>query len=114
MLGLVSKYTLVSIVYLGAFSRFTHGRYTPAFYRYQLDRSPDDDNASTRIIPVFDTIFATLVLFPKTRAWTAMVCGLIQGGAIVPRVREGKSVVGDVGLLLTTVVVAWTSWYGIP
>ncbi|EEA27935.1 hypothetical protein TMatcc_003761 [Talaromyces marneffei ATCC 18224] len=112
MLGLISKYTLVSIVYLGAFSRFTHGRYTPAFYRYQLDRAPD--NGSTRIIPVFDSIFATLVLFPKTRAWTAMVCSLIQGGAIVPRLMEGKSVWGDVGLFTVTVLVAWTSWYGVP
>lgn len=112
MLGLISKYILVSIVYLGAFSRFTHGRYTPSFYRYQLDRAPDD--ASTRIIPVFDTIFATLVLLPKTRTGTAMVCGLIQGAAIVPRIREGKSVLGDVGLFLTTVAVAWTSWHGIP
>lgn len=43
-----------------------------------------------------------------------MVCGVIQGGAIVPRVREGKSVLGDVGLFVTTVVVSWTSWYGIP
>ncbi|KAE8556400.1 hypothetical protein EYB25_001101 [Talaromyces marneffei] len=74
MLGLISKYTLVSIVYLGAFSRFTHGRYTPAFYRYQLDRAPD--NGSTRIIPVFDSIFATLVLFPKTRPGRQWICGL--------------------------------------
>lgn len=112
MLGVVSKYALVGIIYLGAFSRFTHGRFTPSFYRYQLDRAPD--NASTRIIPVFDTIFGTLILLSRTRTGAALLCALLQGGAIVPRLREGKSVWGDVALFSTALVVGLTSWYNIP
>lgn len=38
----------VSVAYLGAFSRLTHGRYMPAFYAYQLDHAPDD--ASTEAL----------------------------------------------------------------
>ena len=84
--------------YLGAFSRLTHGRYTPSFYTYQLDRAPDDP--STRVIPYVDAALGTLLLFSKTRALAAGVCVLFQGIGVVMRVQSGKSPVKDVGLCL--------------
>src|SRR5262245_22447216 len=89
----IPRTLLQAILYFGAFSRFTHGAYTPSFYAYQLDRAPD--NSATRIIPVFDTVFGTLLFYPRARMWTAILCALGQGGGIVQRVGEGKDIVPD-------------------
>lgn len=107
MLAPVSLLALVGIVYLGAFSRFTNGRYTPGFYAYQLDRAPNEGYA--RLIPVVDASVATLLLSPKARPWTALFCAVTQGGAILARVREGKAVVPDTMMFGTAVIVFWTS-----
>lgn len=98
---------LIGIVYLGAFSRFTHGQYTPLFYQYQLDRAPDND--STRLIPVADVILGTLLLFPRTRMWAALLCALGQGGGIVKRLQEGQTIAPDLALFSLAVVVLITS-----
>lgn len=54
MFAALARTALIVIVYLGAFSRFTHGEYTPSFYQYQLDLAPDND--STRLTPVADAV----------------------------------------------------------
>ena len=102
MLGQLALAGTVFTTYLGAFSRFTHGRYTPAFYAYQLDRAPDD--ASTRVIPFIDAALGTLLLFEKTRAVAAAVCVFFQGIGVGLRVQSGKSPVKDVGLCLVATV----------
>lgn len=106
----LSLAALTSIIYLGAFSRFTDGRFTPSFYAYQLDRAPNDGYA--RLIPVADTVLATLLIFDKSRWWTSLFCCVAQGGAIVGRLREGKAVVLDCAMFSTAAVVLWTSWAG--
>lgn len=98
MLGQLALCGAVLTTYLGAFSRLTHGRYTPSFYAYQLDRAPD--NASTRVIPYVDALLGTLLLFPRTRAVAAAVCVFMQGVGVGMRVREGRDVGKDVGLCL--------------
>ena len=96
MIGQLALSGAVLTTYLGAFSRLTHGRYTPSFYAYQLDRAPDD--SSTRIIPYVDVLLGTLLFFHRTRAIAAGVCVLMQGIGVVLRVREGKDFRKDVGL----------------
>lgn len=110
MLAVISQTALISIAYLGAFSRFTHGQYTPSFYQYQLDRAPD--NEYTRLIPIADTTLGTLVFFSKTRTVAALLCALAQGGGIVKRLQEGKPIGPDVGMLSVAFTVFLTSWYG--
>ncbi|KAF2112534.1 hypothetical protein BDV96DRAFT_648791 [Lophiotrema nucula] len=116
MLSLIPLTLLISILYYGAFSRFTHGRYTRAFYRYQMDRAPD--NEYTWMIPVADTTLGTMLLFGKMRTFAALLCAAGQGGGIVARLNDGKGrglgrVLPDLGILGLGVVVFVMSWVGI-
>ena len=108
--GLLATASVTAITYLGAFSRFTHGRYTPSFYAYQLDRAPD--NESTRIVPYMDVTLATLILFSKPRPFALLACVFFQGMGIVLRLREGKNAAPDVTLCLIAVVAGWSSFAG--
>jgi hypothetical protein len=110
MLGVVSQTALIGIVYLGAFSRFTHGRYTRSFYQYQLDRAPNNDY--TRFIPFVDATLGTLVLISRTRTLAALFCAMLQGGGIVKRSKEGKPIAQDAVLLSIALMAFLTSWYG--
>jgi len=106
MLRILSQLAVLSLVglsFLGAFSRFTHGKYTPSFYAYQLDRAPD--NEYTWVIPVFDVLVGTCLVFRKTRGWTMLFIVLAQGGGLVSRVLEGKDFTKDLGILATVVGV---------
>lgn len=101
---------VVGITYLGAFSRFTHGRYTPRFHQYQVDRAPDDE--STRYIPLIDLTVATLLLFPVTRTAAALLATAFQGFGILLRVKQQKPLLTDVALATTAAFVAWQSATG--
>jgi hypothetical protein len=96
-------FSLTSIVFIGGFSRFTHGAYTPSYYAYQLDRAPNNEH--TWLIPVFDMFLGTLLLFAKTRPWSALLCALGQGVGIWMRIQEGKGVIMDCGLFSLTIYV---------
>lgn len=98
VLGQLALAGTILATFLGAFSRLTHGRHTPAFYAYQLDRAPDD--ASTRLIPYVDAALGTLLLFGRTRVAAAGMCVLFQGFGVVMRVAGGKPAGKDVGLCL--------------
>ncbi|OAA59774.1 hypothetical protein SPI_05972 [Niveomyces insectorum RCEF 264] len=102
MLGDLALAATVGVTYLGAFGRLTRGRYTPAFYAYQLDRAPDD--ASTRFVPYVDATLGTLLLFATTRPAAAFLCACFQGIGIVLRVRDGKSAAPDLALFSAAVV----------
>ena len=101
--GLISLLILLSITLLGGFSRLTHGKYTPAFYAYQLDRAPD--NGSTKIIPYMDFAVAALLAFSNTRAVGAMLCAVFQFIGVVMRIREDKNAASDLALCLCGVLL---------
>jgi hypothetical protein len=103
----VAIFSLISIVFIGGFSRFTHGVYTPSFYAYQLDRAPNNEH--TWLIPVADTLLGTSLLSATTRPWGALLCALGQGAGIWMRVQDGKDATWDLGLFSLTVFVFLTS-----
>lgn len=107
MIETAALIAVTSITYLGAFSRFTHGRYTPAFHRYQVDRAPDD--ASTRYIPVMDLTLATLLVIPSTRTAAALLATAFQGIGLAMRIKQRKPLMKDLTLAATTAFVAWSS-----
>jgi hypothetical protein len=109
-LGNLPLYLFQAIIYLGAFSRFTHGRYTRSFHQYQVERAPD--NAYTQLIPVFDVMLSTLLFSRRARLWASLFCAVAQGGGVVKRVRDGKRVRWDVGILVIAVVVTGVAWQG--
>lgn len=101
--GLIALLILVTVTLLGGFTRFTHGRYTPGFYAYQLDRAPDD--GSTRFLPYLDFAVAALLVFPGTRGVGAMLFSVMQFIGVVMRVREDKNAAPDLALSLCAVLV---------
>lgn len=108
----IPRIYLLSPCYLGAFSRFTHGRYTPSFYAYQIQHAPDDE--STRYIPVIDTTIGTLLLIggSRTRTVAAVLCALFQSIGVVQQLGKGRRVrLGwlSLGMALGELWVSW-SW----
>ncbi|KAM7195554.1 hypothetical protein V8F20_007450 [Naviculisporaceae sp. PSN 640] len=96
------------LTFLGAFTRFTHGQYTPAFYRYQLDHAPD--NESTRYIPIMDTIVGALVLLPKTRVIGTLLSTFFLGiGLFLQAQKGGKYLPGAALTFATAVAAFWLS-----
>lgn len=99
-LGTAVMYGVIAVIYLGAFSRFTHGAYTPGFYAYQLDRAPD--NQATRGIPYADTVVATLALVRATRMHAFAFSTAAQVMGVALRLQEHKNVGLDLVLLAAT------------
>lgn len=106
--GIATFAATTVITYLGGFSRFTHGRYTPRFYEYQLDRAPDD--ASTRAVPIMDVTLATLTLPSATRPYALAACAFFQGVGIAVRLRQGKNPAPDMMLCIVAAVASWGSF----
>ena len=106
-LSLIGQLALLSstgMAFVGAFSRFTHGRYTPSFYAYQLDRAPDDE--TTRLVPVVDITVGILLLFPRTRFFAAVGFAAFQSFGLWLRFKSGKPPVWDIVHWLAAVVAA--------
>lgn len=101
--GSVSLVILLTITLLGAFTRLTHGRYTPWFYAYQLDRAPD--NASTRLIPYVDLVIAAMLVYQPTRGIAAALFALFQFYGVVQRVREDKNAAPDLAFEMCAVLL---------
>ncbi|KAF2441526.1 hypothetical protein P171DRAFT_434196 [Karstenula rhodostoma CBS 690.94] len=110
MLAALFRVGLQSILYYGAFSRFTHGQHTPIFHQYQLERAPNTEY--TQLIPVFDVALGTLLFSPRARPWAALFFAVAQGGGIIKLLQEGKDVTPDVGLFTVAIIVFLTSWLG--
>ncbi|KAB8208417.1 hypothetical protein BDV34DRAFT_233304 [Aspergillus parasiticus] len=97
----LSIYLLSSVVLLGAFSRFTHGAYTPGWYAFQEYHAPDNGSTLAMITPVIDTIIGLTLLFgARTAKYSAAAVSLtffIMGLAM--QVLAGKDYKGDVALV---------------
>lgn len=110
LLGITATHTVIAIMYIGAFSRFTHGAYTPGFYEYQLDRAPD--NESTRLVPYVDAALATLALVQATRPYAFLFAVVFQVMGMGLRLQQQKDVARDAALLAATVVALVASFGG--
>jgi hypothetical protein len=110
MLAALLRVGLQGILYYGAFSRFTHGEYTPAFHRYQLERAPNTEY--TQIIPIFDVLLGSLLFSHRMRPWAALFIALAQGTGIIKLLLEGKDVTPDALLFTLAMIVFSTSWLG--
>ncbi|KAJ4424896.1 hypothetical protein N0V82_000399 [Gnomoniopsis sp. IMI 355080] len=111
-IGSLALVIMVTLLLYGSFSRLTHGRYTPTFYDYQLDRAPD--NASTRLIPFGDLVFAAGLMYPPTRAVAASLCALFMFGGVLHRtVGEGKNAASDLAMMLTVLIISLDTVLGV-
>lgn len=83
-------YCLASIILLGAFSRFTHGKYTPWFHRYQAYHQPDNETSTATIVPFVDLLLGTLILLRKTRLVATIVADTFMFIGLVMQIKAGK------------------------
>lgn len=94
-------FCLAAIVLTGAFSRFTHGKYTPRFYQYQEYHKEDDGSTGAQIVPIMDTILGSMLLWRRTRRVSAIIitCFFVIG--LIIQLRAGKHYLID----LATIVI---------
>jgi len=106
-------YALTSFLFLGAFSRLTHGVYTPRYYAYQTYRQPDDGSVVSMIVPVLDiTLGLLLLLAPQRsarRTGAAITFVVMQTLGLVMQFSAGKDFLGDVVLLALAIATVWAT-----
>lgn len=98
----IATYCLAGIILLGAFSRFTEGRYTPWFHDYQEYHKPNGHTPTAAIIPVVDLFLGFLILLRRTRFIAVTVAQAFTIFGMILQMNAGKSFAIDV----ITVVVA--------
>jgi hypothetical protein len=108
MFSLLAKlpvYILSSVVLLGAFSRFTHGQYTPTWYAFQEYHMPNDGSTGAKVTPVVDTLVGLSLIFGRRKlrlsAAGISLSFLVIGLAM--QVRAGKDYLGDIALVILAV-----------
>ncbi|KIK50275.1 hypothetical protein GYMLUDRAFT_51322 [Collybiopsis luxurians FD-317 M1] len=89
----LSTYALACICFLGAFTRFTHGKYTPTFYAFQRG------TAIARVTPIVDTIIGCMLLMPRFRFSATLLLTFFFTLGLVMQIRAGKEYIADVGLV---------------
>ncbi|KIK52750.1 hypothetical protein GYMLUDRAFT_49791 [Collybiopsis luxurians FD-317 M1] len=95
----LSTYALACICFLGAFTRFTYGKYTPTFYAFQQYHQQDDGTAVARVTPIVDTIIGCMLLMPRLRFSATLLLTFFFTLGLVMQVRSGKEYMADVGLV---------------
>ncbi|KAG8984868.1 hypothetical protein FRB93_006217 [Tulasnella sp. JGI-2019a] len=91
--------SLICVLLYGAFSRLTHGVYTPTFHAFQIDRAPGGGNTQANFIPFVDIAAALLTTFPKSRTVGATFVTVVSTLGLAMRLRKGKEWSSDVALL---------------
>lgn len=105
MLGLPQNtfvFCTAALVLLGAFSRFTHGKYTPQYYAYQEYHQVDDGSNIAKIVPVMDVILGSLAIRRGTRLIATGIIDAFMVMGMFIQITNGKRFELDV----LTVVIA--------
>jgi hypothetical protein len=104
----LTSLALSGLLYYGAFSRLTHGQYTPQFYAHQIARQPDDGSPTATIVPCVDILLATLMLRGSrgVKRWTAVMAGVVQALGIVVALSRGLDVKPDLLVWATCIAAA--------
>lgn len=100
------------LVFLGAFSRFTHGIYTPRYYAYQEYHQPDDGSTVAQIAPFADSVLGFMLLSKKTRVYAAIIVDFFMIVGLMMQISARKRFEIDlvmVGVATAAVVQAKTS-----
>ncbi|KAJ6526932.1 hypothetical protein DFH09DRAFT_1045827 [Mycena vulgaris] len=110
-LHLPTTLLLAGISFLGAFSRFTSGSYTPGWYAFQLERAPNTAGTVQEwLIPTMDTLLGALLLPRQTRLFSAAIITMFFGIGLGMRMAEGQAWGPDALLMGLAVTVLRTSW----
>lgn len=113
LLAALSIYLLSFAVLLGAFSRFTHGEYTPKWYAFQEYQAPDDGSTVAIITPFIDTLLGLMLLFGRrtVKLFAATISLLFLMMGLAMQMQAEKEYKGDAALVtLGAVAVARLLW----
>lgn len=114
LLAKSSVYILSFVVLFGAFSRFTHGQYTPAWYAFQEYHMPDDGSTGAQITPIIDTLVGLSLIFGRRglRLSAASVSLIFFIIGLAMQVSAGKKYLGDIALVTVAIssVMALCKW----
>lgn len=96
-LSKIPPLALASFLFYGAFSRLTHGVYTPRFYAYQTERYPDDGSPVAIAAPILDLSIGSFLLAPRRglRFWGAVGFVTMHSIGLVMQVRTAQDWSGD-------------------
>lgn len=92
-----------------AFSRFSHGRFAPWWYAFQIYHAPDDGSTVAIITPYIDLLISVALLFGRQslRISSAAVSLLFFVIGLAMQVAAGKKYLGDVGLVVLGITAVW-------
>lgn len=101
LLAKLPVYILSSVVLLGAFSRFTHGQYTPTWYAFQEYHMPDDGSVGAKITPMIDTLVGLSLIFGRRnmRLYAAVTSLFFFIIGLAMQVHAAKGYLGDIALV---------------
>lgn len=108
LLATLPVYLLSFVVLLGAFSRFTHGRYTPEWYAFQEYHAPDDGSTVAIITPIIDMVVGLMLLFgkPTVKLSAAAISLVFFTIGLAMQMQAGKEYLGDVALVALAAITA--------
>ncbi|KAJ7466924.1 hypothetical protein FB451DRAFT_402077 [Mycena latifolia] len=109
-LHLPATLLLTGVSFLGAFSRFTSGQYTPAWYAFQLARAPNSAGTIQGwLIPTMDIVLGASLLSRRTRRAGAAIITVFFALGLGMRVAAKQTWGADALLLGLAVAVVGTS-----
>ncbi|BCS23404.1 uncharacterized protein APUU_31629A [Aspergillus puulaauensis] len=92
-----------------AFSRFSHGKFAPWWYAFQIYHAPDDGSTAAIITPYIDLLISVVLLFGRQslRISAAAVSLLFFVIGLAMQVAAGKKYIGDVALVVLGITAVW-------
>ena len=103
------SYILASIILLGAFSRFTKGRFTPWFHDYQQYHHPDDGTSTATMIPIIDSLVGSMILLQRTRFLAVLVADAFMIVGMLMQINAAKHFEVDV-VMVSIATLAALGW----
>lgn len=107
----ISVSLLSVILFLGAFSRFSHGKFVPWWYAFQIYHAPDDGSTVAIITPYVDLLISLVLLFGKQilRVAAAVISLFFFVIGLVMQMSAGKNYMGDVALVVVGIAAVWAA-----
>lgn len=107
----ISVSLLSIILSLGAFSRFSHGKFAPWWYGFQVYHAPDDGSTVAIITPYIDLLISLVLLFARQgiRIAAAAISLFFFAIGLAMQVSAGKNYMGDVALVVVGVAAVWAA-----
>lgn len=103
-------YATAALVFTGAFSRITHGQFTPRYYAYQEYHQPDDGSRTAQIVPLMDAVLGSMLFVGRTKVFAAILIDIFMVIGFIVQMIAGKRVGIDLVMVATATGAVWQTW----